>query len=210
MGAPVARASSTGPGFATNRGPRGPSMVNATAQPCSSSLRMPSSARTAPRLLDPRTFTKPNLRIMRPVHSPSKLSLLITLICRSRQMYVAGKMQLCQNARTIGRTSSDPGAPSSNETPTLSVGPISRIARNPPQVISQSKNLCHRLYVRPCVDDSFATGDVVAALTPSLYRPIRKGGDLGRYRTAFRDWAVQSQDYGLLPAHVVNWQKRTG
>src|ERR1700722_3967830 len=53
MGAPVARASSTGPGLATNRGPRGRSMVKATGQPCSSSRLMPSRARTAPRLLDP-------------------------------------------------------------------------------------------------------------------------------------------------------------
>lgn len=174
MGAPVARASRTGPGFAINCGPRGPSIVKATAQPCSSSRLILSRARTAPRLLDPRTFTKPNLRIIRPVHSPSKLSLLITLTCKLRQTYVAGKIQLCQNAKTTGRASSDVGAPSSNEIVTRSVGPIRRIARNPAQVISHSKNLCHKLYGRGWLDVSPATAGVVAVLTSVLYRPLAR------------------------------------
>ena len=59
-------------------------MVNATVAPSSTARRIPSNARTAPLLLDPRTFTKPNFRMMRPVYSPSKLSLLITRICKLR------------------------------------------------------------------------------------------------------------------------------
>jgi len=38
-------------------------------------------------------------------------------------------------------------------------------------VISQSKNLCHKVYGRRCADVSLDTGEVVAALTPPLYRP---------------------------------------
>ena len=91
------RDKTTGPGFATYRGPFGPSIVNAAVHPCSISRRIPSSARTAPFELDPRTFTNPNFCMIRPVYSPSKLSLLITRTCRSRHQYIAGIMQLCQN-----------------------------------------------------------------------------------------------------------------
>ena len=80
-------------------------------------------------------------------------------------------MQLCQNVRIMGRASIPAGPPSSNETATRNVGPITRIARNPTQVISQSKNLCHKLYGRPRVDASLATGAVVAELISLLYRP---------------------------------------
>src|SRR5947208_17017423 len=80
-------------------------MVNATFHPCSSSRRMESSALTAPLLLEPRIFTKPNLRIMRPVYSPSKLSLLMTRTCRLRHRYIAGYIQLCQNEQSRGSSS---------------------------------------------------------------------------------------------------------
>ena len=59
-------------------------MVKATVQPASISLRIPSKPRTAPRLLEPRTGTKPKRRIMRAVNSPSKLVLLMTRMFRSR------------------------------------------------------------------------------------------------------------------------------
>jgi hypothetical protein len=77
-------------------------------------------------------------------------------------------MQLCQNASTIGRVSIPAGAPSSRDTAQRKVGPINRIARNPTQVISQSKNLRHKLYDPPGVDASLVTGDVAAALTPAI------------------------------------------
>jgi len=79
-------------------------------------------------------------------------------------------MQLCQNAKIMGRISIPAGPLSSNDTASFNVGPITRIARNPAQVISQSKNLCHNVYGRLCADVSLETGEVVAALTPPLYR----------------------------------------
>jgi len=66
----------------------------------------------------------------------------------------------------MGRVSIPAGPPSSNDTANLKVGPITRIARKPAHVISQSKNLCHNVYGRLCADVSFETGEVVAALTP--------------------------------------------
>src|SRR5438034_3225864 len=153
MGAPVARASSTGPGLATYLGPRGPSIVNATVEFCPISFRIPRRARTAPRLLEPRTFTKPNLRIMRPVHSPSKLSLLMTRICRLRQTYIAGKIQLCQKERIMGRVSRFGGAPSSNETATRRLGPMRRMTRNPVHVIRYSAIRCQSGKGRADVED---------------------------------------------------------
>src|ERR1700680_2775810 len=86
-------------------------------------------------------------------------------------------MQLCQNARTTGRISSDPGAPSSNDSAKRKVGPIIRIARNPAHVINHSKNLCHKVYGRCSVAVSRATGDVVAELTSVLYRLPRRRTD---------------------------------
>jgi len=72
----------------------------------------------------------------------------------------------------MGRVSSEAGAPSSNEICTRSVGPITRIARNPAHVISHSKNRSHSVYGLRWFDASPATADVVAAPTPVLYRPI--------------------------------------
>jgi hypothetical protein len=71
----------------------------------------------------------------------------------------------------MGRVSRSGGAPSSNETEKRSVGPMSRTTRNPAHVIRQSKNLCHKVYDRPCVDAPLETDDVVAVLTSPLYRP---------------------------------------
>jgi len=61
---------------------------------------IPISARTAPFELEPRTFTNPNFCMMRPVYSPSKLSLLMTRTSRSRHQYMAAIMQLCQKEYT--------------------------------------------------------------------------------------------------------------
>jgi hypothetical protein len=55
MAAPVALASITAPGLATNRGPRGPSMVKAVSLPRWIARTIPTRARAAPRLADPRT-----------------------------------------------------------------------------------------------------------------------------------------------------------
>src|SRR5258707_11879184 len=49
IGHPVFRASITGPGFATYRGPRGPSIVNAQSTPSSSRLAITASPRNPPR-----------------------------------------------------------------------------------------------------------------------------------------------------------------
>src|ERR1700733_8162378 len=81
-------------------------------------------------------------------------------------------MQLCQNARIMGRVSSDAGAPSSNETVTRNVGPIARMARNPAHVISHSRTRSHRLYGLRWFDVSPTTADVVTVLTSVLYRPM--------------------------------------
>src|SRR5271167_4971617 len=148
MGTEVDAARDTGPGFTTNRGPRGPSKVNAAIQPCSSARRIPRRARTAKRLLEPRTFTKPNLCIMRPVYSPSKLSLLITRILRSRHRYIAGIMQACQKEYTNGRASSEPGEPSSQEMAIFTVEQIVRMTRNPVHSISHSRHRCQRVNCR--------------------------------------------------------------
>src|SRR5579864_2475622 len=90
-------------------------------------------------------------------------------------------MQLCQNARIMGRVSILAGAPSSNETAKRNVGPISRIARNPAHVISHSKNLRHQLYGRPWVDAPLETGEVAAAFTRVLYRSARGSSSVSQH-----------------------------
>src|SRR5581483_7129987 len=132
----------------TWRGPFGPSIVNATVQPCLISRLIPSSARTAPFELEPRTFTNPNFCMMRPVYSPSKLSLLITRTCRSRHHHIAGIMQLCQKEYTRGRSARLLGDPSSHETANRIVGPRIRIARYPVHSISQSRIRCLSVNIR--------------------------------------------------------------
>src|SRR5207302_2807780 len=117
-------------------------MVNAAVQPCSISRRIPSKARTAPLELDPRTLTNPNFCMIRPVYSPSKLSLLITRTCSSRHQYIAGIMQLCQNEYTFGRSARLFGEPSSQETEKRIVGPKIRIAKNPAHSITHSRMRC--------------------------------------------------------------------
>src|ERR1700686_4254920 len=99
-------------------------------------------------------------------------------------------MQLCQNARIIGRVSRGGGPPSSNETVTRNVGPIRRIARNPAHVISHSKNFCHKPYGRPGLDASPETADVVAVPTPVLYRPNRSSGLTLRQRSANNKFCI--------------------
>jgi len=76
----------------------------------------------------------------------------------------------------MGRVSRVGGAPSSKDAEKRSVGPISRTTRTPAQVISHSRNLCHRVYGRGWADVSLETGDVVAALTPVLYPPVLWSG----------------------------------
>jgi hypothetical protein len=43
-------------------------------------------------------------------------------------------------------------------------------------VISQSRNLCHKVYGRGWVEVSLETGDVVVALTLVLYPPVLRSG----------------------------------
>src|SRR5215467_14230162 len=136
-------------------------MVNATVQPCSSSRRIPSKARTAPLELDPRTFTNPNFCIIRPVYSPSKLSLLMTRTSRSRHQYIAGIMQLCQKEYTQGRSARLLGDPSSQETANRIVGPSNRITRCPAHVISQRRIRSLSVNVR----QGFSTRDGLGVMT---------------------------------------------
>ncbi|MGA2643730.1 MAG: hypothetical protein ABSF15_03395 [Candidatus Sulfotelmatobacter sp.] len=68
------------------------------------------------------------------------------------------------------------GASSSYDAENRNVGPISRTTRTPVHVISQSRNLCHKVYGRGWVDVSLDTGDVVVALTPVLYPPGLQSG----------------------------------
>ena len=74
-------------------------MVNATDRPCCTSRFIWTSAFTPPRDDDPRTTEKPNRSMMREIHSPSKFSLVMTTIWRSRQKRVAGRMRPCQKVR---------------------------------------------------------------------------------------------------------------
>jgi len=68
----------------------------------------------------------------------------------------------------MGRVSRVGGAPSSNDAEKRSVGPISRTTRTPAQVISQSKNLCQKVYGRPSVAAPLETVDGVTELTRVL------------------------------------------
>jgi len=90
------RANSTGPGFAMNLGPRGPSIVNAAICPPASTRFIPSSAPAPPRELDPRTAINPNRSMIRAMYSPSKLRLVITATPRPRKYQVAGITARCQ------------------------------------------------------------------------------------------------------------------
>jgi len=59
-------------------GPRGPSGVIATSCPFNNSRESPTSARLAPRDVDPRTVRKPNASATRAINSPSRCSLIST------------------------------------------------------------------------------------------------------------------------------------
>src|SRR5208283_2113907 len=96
MGRELVRASSTGPGLATYFGPRGPSIVKATGRPFSKWLFRPSKPRAPPRLLDPRTATKPNFSIVLAMYSPSKLRLTITAMARFLHIHALAKTARCQ------------------------------------------------------------------------------------------------------------------
>src|SRR5207237_10908049 len=112
-------------------------MVNTAVHPCSTSRRMPSNALTAPRLLEPRTGTNPNFRMIRAMYSPSKLWLVITRIWRLRHINVAAKTHRCQNAIIKGRGAKSGSAPSSDAAELRRVGPMHRIGLYAVQVRSQ-------------------------------------------------------------------------
>ncbi|OLD36828.1 MAG: hypothetical protein AUI21_09565 [Nitrospirae bacterium 13_1_40CM_2_62_10] len=76
IGSPVSFASSTTPGCATHRGPRGPSGVTARSAPSRPSRAIWRSARAPPRVVEPRMVSKPNLRTIRWISSPSRCSLI--------------------------------------------------------------------------------------------------------------------------------------
>jgi hypothetical protein len=57
---------------------------------------MPSNAGAPPRLLDPRTATKPNFSMVRAMYSPSKLRLTITAIPVFLQNHAPAKTARCQ------------------------------------------------------------------------------------------------------------------
>jgi hypothetical protein len=61
------------------------------------------SARTPPRELDPRAVPYPNRSMIRAIHSPSKFSLVITMIPRSRNHIIPGRMRPCQKQKMGGR-----------------------------------------------------------------------------------------------------------
>src|SRR5580704_13778946 len=103
MGAPVFRAKITGPGLATYRGPRGPSIVNAAVLPCPIFFAISTNPRIPPREELPCEEPYPSLSITRRVHCPSKFVVFITTTPRFRYLHAAEKMQRCQNAAMHGR-----------------------------------------------------------------------------------------------------------
>src|SRR5208283_4781947 len=96
IGKALARDNSTGPGLATSFGPCGPSIVNATEAPCSNWVFRPSRAVAPPRLLDPRTATKPSFSAVRAMYSPSKLRLTITAIPAFLHNHAPANTARCQ------------------------------------------------------------------------------------------------------------------
>src|SRR5882724_1173 len=110
-------------------------------------------------------------------------------------------MQLCQKAKINGRVSILGGAPSSNETASRRVGAISRMTRNPAQVISQSKNLC------PKVNDGRSTvffdWESPVAFTRLLYRPRK-------FRACAGMPTSQRSVFGRVPDQIqASWHVRT-
>src|SRR5712692_3228833 len=91
-------------------------------------------------------------------------------------------MQLCQKERIMGRASRPVGPRSSNERLNRKVGPITRITRNPAQVISHNKTLCHGLNGRSGAAVSLLAVGVGAAFTPAIV-PFGGGRGLAAPRT---------------------------
>ena len=108
--------------------------------------------------------------MMRPVYSPSKLSLLITRTSRLRHQYMAGIMQLCQKEYTHGRSARLFGEPSAHEMLKRMVGPRMRMAKYPAQVINHSWMRSFRVNLRQGLSVLGKAG--VAMLTASFYRAI--------------------------------------
>ena len=85
MGLPVTFAIQMAPGCATMAGPRGPSTVIPTGWPSSIRRLALRAARTALRDVEPRAVVYPKRWMIRAVHSPSKLSLVMTTMSRWRK-----------------------------------------------------------------------------------------------------------------------------
>src|SRR5438874_10040254 len=78
IGHPVFRANITGPGLATYRGPRGPSMVNAQSKPSSKRRAITANPRSPPREELPCAVPYPSHSITLRVHCPSNAVVFIT------------------------------------------------------------------------------------------------------------------------------------
>src|ERR1700682_3643251 len=98
IGQPVLRANITGPGLATYRGPRGPSIVNPQSTPCSKRLAITARPRSPPREELPWAVPKPNHSITLRVHCPSNAVVFITTMPRLRPHHTIGIITRCQNA----------------------------------------------------------------------------------------------------------------
>ena len=98
IGFPVFLASIIGPLLASYRGPRGPSTVNAIANPAFIYRIISTSPRTPPRLDEPRTVPKPKPVKNLAMYSPSKLFDVRTTIPWPRIVNVPQKIRSCQSA----------------------------------------------------------------------------------------------------------------
>ena len=99
-GCPVAPASQTAPDCATPAGPRGPSTVNAAGRPAAMSrLQLDAARATPPREVDPRAVPYPKRRMIRAIHSPSKFSLVMTMIRGRGSRASPARIRPCQKAK---------------------------------------------------------------------------------------------------------------
>ena len=96
-------AATNAPGANVSAGPRGPSGVIATSWPDFSSRTSEMSARSAPRVVDPRMSPYPSDSAARATISPSRCSLIRTSTPCPRWCQSSGSRWPCQRAKMNGR-----------------------------------------------------------------------------------------------------------
>jgi len=142
IGSLLRRANIAGPGFATNLGPRGPSIVNATSRPSSSRFDMITSASSPPLVELPCAVPNPRRSITRRVHCPSKFVLFITTIPRFRAHHTTPIIAQCQNEKMQRRPAAYVRSMCWYHTSSIrSVGPSARIT---PKTAAAITGICIR------------------------------------------------------------------